>query len=106
MTTIGRLQREAREQAAPSVHIRNFDKIDSEIQEALAEMVKVAAQAMREGKLGRPSPRYDDVYFEGMQTLAEDETTEGNTPITHNTGLAGSWEFSRGQWRFTEDTTL
>lgn len=72
---IRRLQREAREQAIPSVHIRNFDKIDSEIQEALAEMVKVAAQAMKEGKLGRPSPRYDDVYFEGMKALAEDEDT-------------------------------
>ena len=76
LSAIRRLQREAREQALPSVHIRDFDKIDAELQKALLHMAKVAAQAMREGKLGRPLsplPRYYDVYFDGTKTLAEDE---------------------------------
>lgn len=76
---IRRQQREARERAIPSVHIRDFDKIDAEIQGALLHMAKVAGQAIREGRLGKPLtplPRYDDVYWSGMKILAEDEGEE------------------------------
>jgi len=50
--------------------------MDAELQKALLNLAKGAAQAIREGKLGKPLtplPRYDDVYFAGMSQLAEDE---------------------------------
>ena len=79
ISDIRHLRREVRERAIPSVHIRDFDKMDAELQKALLNLAKGAAQAIREGKLGKPLtplPRYDDVYWGGMKILAEDEGEE------------------------------
>ncbi len=61
LTDILRAQRQAREEAAEGVHIRDFDKIDAELQKELAKMVTAAAKAIKSGQIGRPGvrPQYD-----------------------------------------------
>ena len=46
---IRRLQQEAREQRLPSVRIRDFDKMDEELQRAFLKMAKALAKAVRHG---------------------------------------------------------
>jgi hypothetical protein len=77
---IRRLQKEAKEQELPSVHIRDFDKVDCELQQAqqaLARMAKAVARAMKRGQLGRMSPFYEASYFQGF-----DETWPGDDEDT------------------------
>lgn len=71
---IRHLQRDDIEQAIPSAHIRDFDKMDYELQQTLARMAKAAARAMKNGTLGRMSPFYDVSYFQSPdETWADDD---------------------------------
>lgn len=51
---IRRLKRQALEEAGQGVHIRDFDKTDAELQEALLAMSVAAVKAMNSGKIGKP----------------------------------------------------
>lgn len=74
---IRHLQRDAIEQELPSAHIRNFDKMDYELQQTLARMAKAAARAMKNGTLGRMSPFYDVSYFQSPDEVWADDDEDG-----------------------------